>query len=214
MLSIEDLSKNITKELEEQLNLNDEKASVVQYGLYAFFHMGLSILLVAIIGAIFNVMIESLIISFVISIFRKSSGGAHASTSLNCAIIGALISVIPAYIISKISINANYILLIGIVSFVISTIVTYRLAPVDSPNKPIKKKEKIKRLKRGSIIILLIYILLVILNITFYNFNKNEIFLSYSLCIYIGVIWQVFTLTKLGHNIINIIDSLLLKFLN
>jgi accessory gene regulator B len=214
VLSIEGLSKNITKNLKNQLDLDDDRASVIQYGLFAFFHMGLSILIVAIVGAIFNVMIEALLISFVISIFRKSSGGVHASTPTNCAIIGVLISVLPAYIITKFSFNVNYIIFIGIIVFIVSMILTYRLAPVDSINKPIRKKEKIKRLKKISIIILTIYIILVTLNILLYRLSENEIFLIYSICIYIGVIWQVFTLTKLGSIIVNIIDFLLIKIIN
>ena len=35
--------------------------------------------------------------------------------------------------------------------------------------------------------------------------------LIYSLCIYVGVLWQVFTLTKAGHVIVKIIDSLFIK---
>lgn len=213
-MSIEDLSRNITKNLEKQLDLDYDKASVIQYGLFAFFHMGLSILIVAIIGAIFNVMIEALLISFIVAIFRKSSGGVHASTPTNCAIIGVIISVLPAYIISEITLNVNYVIFVGIIVFIVSMILTYRLAPVDSPNKPIRKKEKIRRLKKVSIIILAMYIILVALNILVYYLNKNEIFLVYSICIYTGLIWQVFTLTKLGHTIVNVIDSLLIKILN
>ena len=214
MLSIESLSRNITKVLEKQLDLDHDRARVIQCGLFAFFHTVLSILIVAIIGAIFNVMIEALLISFVIAIFRKSSGGVHASTPTNCAIIGVIISVLPAYIISKVTLDLNYVIFVGIIVFIVSMILTYRLAPVDSPNKPIRKKEKIKRLRKVSIIILAIYIILVTLNILLYSLNKNVIFLAYSICIYIGVIWQVFTLTKLGNIIVNIMDSLLIKILN
>lgn len=213
MFNIENISKNISENLKIQLDLNDERSSVIQYGLYAFFHMGISILIVAIIGAIFNVMIEALIISFVIAIFRKSSGGVHASTAINCTIIGVIISVLPAFIVTRFKFNLNYVIAIGVIVFTIATILTYELAPVDSINKPIRKKEKIKRLKKSSIIILTIYMSLVTINILFYSLNKTEIFLVYSICIYIGVIWQVFTLTKSGHIIVNIIDSLLIKIL-
>lgn len=214
MFNLENLSKNVTGKLKKQLELDEEKASIIQYGLYAFFHMALSILLVAITGGIFKVAPEALLISFIISIFRKYSGGAHASTALNCAIIGVIISVLPALIISRISVDVKYILLIGIIIFIISIFLTYRLAPIDSPNKPIRKKEKVKRLKKGSVITLTFYIILVLLNVLIYLYNYNKIFLVYCSCIYIGIIWQVFTLTKLGHMVIGMIDALLIKFLN
>lgn len=213
MFSVEKLSKNITKTIENQLDLDNDRASIIEYGLYAFFQMSISILITAIIGAIFNVMIEALLISFVIAILRKSSGGVHASTSINCTIVGALVAVTPAYVIKHISFNSNYIIIIGILLYIISFIIIYKLAPVDSPNKPIKKEDKIKRLKRGSIIILSIYMIVVLINLVLYYRNKSNVLLLYSSCIYIGIIWQVFTLTKLGHVIVKIIDSLLIKII-
>lgn len=214
MYNIEKLSKNIAYNLKDELRLDDEKTEIIEYGLHAFIHMFISILLVVIFGYIFNVMIESLIISFTISIFRRSSGGAHASTSLNCAIIGVFIAVIPSILLSKIMLNSNYVIILGIIIFIASLLITYKLAPVDSPNKPIKKLEKIKRLKKASIITLVIYMLIVIINILLYNLNSNEILLIYSMCIYIGIAWQVFTLTKIGHYIINLVDTFLIKFIS
>lgn len=210
-MSLELLSKNISINLQKELKLDEDKRSIIEYGIFAFFHMGISVLLVAIIGLIFNVIIEALIISFTIAILRKFSGGAHASTSTNCAIVGLLISVIPAYIIKNTNLNSNYIIVIGVLLYIISLIITYKLAPVDSPNKPIKKKEKIKRLKRGSIIILFIYMIFVAINISIYCIKEMNSLLIYSVCIYVGTVWQIFTLTKYGHILVNKIDSLLIN---
>lgn len=210
-MNLELICKNISINLKNQLNLDEDKASIIEYGLFAFFHMSVSILLVAVIGLIFNVMIEALIISFIVAILRKFSGGAHASTALNCAIVGVLISIIPAYITKDLNLNINYIVFIGIPLYIISLIIVYKLAPVDSPNKPIKKQEKIKKLKKGSVILLSIYMIIVAFNVIIYYISKNYIFLVYSACIYIGMLWQVFTLTKYGHILVNIIDSLFIK---
>lgn len=210
-MNLELICKNISINLKNQLNLDEDKASIIEYGLFAFFHMSISILLVAVIGLIFNVMIEALIISFVVAILRKFSGGAHASTALNCAIVGVLISIIPSYITKNLNFNINYIIFIGIPLYIILLIIIYKLAPVDSPNKPIKKQEKIKKLKKGSIILLSIYMIIVAFNVIIYYISKNYIFLVYSACIYIGLLWQVFTLTKYGHILVNIVDSLFIK---
>ena len=213
-MSLEILSKFLSNKLQSELQLDDEKKSIIEYGIYAFMQMFISVFLVAILGYLFNVFIESLIISFVGAILRKYSGGAHASTALNCSIIGVILTVMPSYIISKYYYNVNWIILIGIICCTISYIIIYKLAPVDSPNKPIKKLEKIKKLKRGSIVIFTVYMVIVIFNIILYYITKNNIFLVYSLCIYIGALWQVFTLTKYGHIVVNIIDSLLIKIFN
>lgn len=210
-MNLELLSKNISYKLKKNLDIDEEQRSIIEYGLFAFFHMMISILAVFIVGAVFNVIIESLIISFVVAILRKFSGGAHASTPTNCAIIGVVISVFPAYLVKNISIKVNYIALLGIVIYSIAFIIVHKLAPVDSANKPIKKETKIKRLKRGSITILFSYMIISIFNIIVYVISGRSYMLIYSLCIYIGVIWQVFTLTKKGHSIVNIIDSLFIK---
>lgn len=214
MYSIGGLSKDIAYRLRDELKLDDEKTDIIEYGIHAFIHMVMSVLLVVIFGWVFDVMVESLIISFTISIFRRSSGGAHASTSLNCAIIGVLISVLPSILFSKIIPNINYVIILGIIVFVISLVITYKLSPVDSSNKPIKKLEKIQRLKRASIITLIIYMLIIILNILLYILNGKKILLVYSISIYLGIAWQVFTLTKSGHYIINLIDTFLIKLFN
>ncbi len=213
-MNLELLSKKISNDLKQELNIDEDKRSIIEYGIFAFFHMAISILLVALIGLIFNVMLEALIISFSGAILRKFSGGAHASTSVNCAVLGVLTSVIPAYISKNINLNGEFIVIIGVLLYIISLIIIYKLAPVDSPNKPIKKKEKIKRLKRGSIIILSMFMALVFINIIIYYIKDINLFLLYSSCIYVGVLWQVFTLTKYGHVVVNKIDSLLIKILD
>lgn len=213
MYNIKKISENVAGNLKKELNLEEEKYEVIEYGLFAFIHMAASILFVVIFGAIFGVLLEALLISFTIAIFRRSSGGAHASTDLSCAIIGVIISVIPAIVLLNINITIkNAIIFSGIV-FLVSFLLVYKLAPVDSPNKPIKSEKKIKRLKRGSLITLGIYMVLFIINILL-SIKMNAInFKIYALCISFGVLWQSFTLTKLGHIVLNLMDSFFIKLL-
>ena len=211
---LEKLAKTISIKIKENSNLDQDQISIIEYGLNAFFHMSISIISVGIIGLIFGVMYEALIISFCEAILRKYSGGVHASRPFNCIFMGILVSVLPAYIVSRFYYNISFIMIFGVICYVISYIIIYKLAPVDSPNKPIKKIEKIKKLKKGSIIILTIYMVIVIFNIILYRITQNNTFLIYSNCIYVGILWQVFTLTKLGHIIVNILDHILIKILN
>ncbi|WP_288222026.1 accessory gene regulator ArgB-like protein [uncultured Clostridium sp.] len=212
-MNLELLCKNISYNLKKELNLDEDKRSIIEYGLYAVLHMIISILTVGIFGKIFGVMYEALIISFVQAILRKYSGGVHASTPFNCIVIGVIVSVLPGYFIKNINLNINYIIAIGVILYITSLIIIYKLAPVDSPNKPIKKEEKIKKLKKSSLILLSIYMIIVCYNILMYYIKDNEIFLIYSACIYAGILWQVFTLTRYGHTLVNILDSLLIKII-
>lgn len=211
---LEKLAKTISVKIKENSNLDQDQISIIEYGLNACFHISISIILVGIVGLIFGVMYEALVISCCEAILRKYSGGVHASKPFNCIFMGILVSVLPAYIIKKIYYNINFTIIFGVICYIISYVIINKLAPVDSANKPIRKIEKIKRLKKGSIIILTIYMVMVIFNIILYYITKNNIFLVYSNCIYIGTLWQVFTLTRLGHMIVNILDHILIKILN
>ena len=212
-MNLELLCKNISYNLKKELNLDDDKRSIIENGLYAVIHMAISILTVAIFGKIFGVMYEALIISFVEAILRKYSGGVHASTPFNCILIGIIVAVLPGYLIKSINLNINYIVFIGAITYIISLIIIYKLAPVDSPNKPIKKEQKIKKLKKSSLIVLSIYMIIVCYNIVMYYISNSQIFLIYSVCIYAGILWQVFTLTRYGHILVGILDSLLIKIM-
>lgn len=199
MFKIEEICAKISNTIAQELNLDDDKKSIINYGIFALIQMGICIALVIIFGFIFNVIIEALIISFVISILRKSSGGVHAPSPASCAIIGTIACVGMAIISKKIYINLLFVLLSGIIIFIWSYYTVYKLAPVDSIAKPIKSVEKRIRLKKSSVKILSLYLIIVITNLISYFFMRSSIFLTYSLCVYMGLLWQIFSLTKSGH---------------
>ena len=152
MVKIEKICENISDYISRELNFNEDKKSVINYGIFAFIHMMICILLVMIVGFIFNVMVEALIISFTTSILRKSSGGVHANSPEKCAVIGTISSVGLALIVKNCNLNYIMNIFIGSIIFMFSYYIIYKLAPVDSVSKPIKNIKKIRKLKRASII--------------------------------------------------------------
>jgi len=199
MLKIENICEKLSDCIAEELNLDDDKRSVVNYGIFAFIQMGICIALVIIFGFIFNVTIEALLVSVIISILRKNSGGAHAPSPSSCAIIGTIVSVGIGLILKNININLLIFVLAEIIAFSWAYYLIFKLAPVDSPAKPINSIEKRLKLKKKSIKVLNFYVVIVMLNIVSYIFVKNDVLLTYSLCICSGVLWQAFTLTRSGH---------------
>lgn len=208
MLKIENICKKISDNIAQELNLDDDKRSVINYGIFAFIQMGVCIALVIVFGIIFNVAIEALIVSFTISILRKSSGGAHATSPERCAIIGTIVGVGMGLISKYINAGFSLVILGGSIAFIWSYYIIYKLAPVDSLAKPIKSIEKRIRLKKSSMMILSVYLIIVIINILYFYFKRNSGILVYSLCIYMGLLWQVFSLTKYGHLVIGKLDKL------
>ena len=202
MFKIENICEKISCYIAQELNLDDDKKSVINYGILAFIQMIICIALVIIFGFIFNVIIEALIISFTISMLRKSSGGVHASSPERCAVIGTVSSVSMALISKYINVSFSFVILVGSIIFIWSYYIVYKLAPVDSIAKPIKSIKKRKKLKKTSIMILNVYLVVVVINILCYLVMKNFSFLTYSLCIYMGLLWQIFSLTKSGYLIL------------
>ena len=208
---MEKLCNKIANKLAIELNYDNDKKEVLAYGAFALLQMLISIAFVLIFGLIFNVAVEALIISFTVSLLRKYSGGVHASSLSACMFIGTTICVglaisIKCFLVPPFDIKIQ--LIIGVIIFIWSYYLIYKLAPVDSPNKPIKREEKIRRMRKGSIIVLSIYLVIALINIiSFYYIGGNK-FIIYVICIYSGILWQTFTLTKFGFVTITNIDTL------
>jgi Membrane protein putatively involved in post-translational modification of the autoinducing quorum-sensing peptide len=209
MYSVEDASKVIAHHISISLNMDDEKEEIIAYGAFSFLETMSSILLVCIFGIIFHVLVEALTISFIVSIFRKYSGGAHSNSANRCTIIGLVLSVgmalIEVHAIGKL--NIKFVIPILCTSYTYIYYLIYKLAPVDSEQKPILKIEKRQHLKKSSLVILTIYLIVnIIFNFLYIKYN-DRLYLIYGECIFLGLSWQTFTLTKKGHSFIKFLDD-------
>jgi accessory gene regulator B len=211
MFKIESLSDSIADKLSVSLQLDTDKRDIIAYGAFALLQTIISIILVLIFGWIFGVVLEALIISFVVSILRKYSGGVHASTSDACTLIGTTVFIVLALLLSNLEhwISLELVCLISVATFLWCCYIVLKLAPVESNTKKISIPKK-KRMKKGSIITLSVYVLLAIFIVVLYYITGYKKLLIYSLCISIGSVWQSFTLTKAGHLSLSKID----KFIN
>lgn len=207
---MEKLAHSIAQKISTELNYDNDQKEIIAYGTFALLQMGFSIFLVIIFGYKFNVLVEALIISFTTSILRKYSGGVHASSSGICMLIGTVICIGQALlvvVILKPLLSLKFMSILGVIVFLWAYFIVLRLAPVDSPAKPIKKEEKRKRMKKSSILVLNFYVFLTILNVIIYINTINVEFLVYCLCIFMGVAWQMFTLTKIGWVTLRFVDT-------
>lgn len=209
---MEKLSNNIANKIASELSLDDDNREVIAYGTFALIQMLLSIIFVFLFGLLFHVAFEALIISFTASIFRKYSGGVHASSPWICNFIGIITCVGQALLISLLIssvVNLKLIMILEVVIFTWSYFIIYKLAPVDSIAKPIVKEEKRKRMKKGSIILLSVYLIITVFFILLYTSSGESKLLLYVLCLYSGISWQTFTLTTPGHLLISKVDTFL-----
>jgi accessory gene regulator B len=213
---MEKLSNTIAEKVSFELGFDTDRKEVVAYGTFALLQTTLSIVLVIIFALPFGILAEALIVSFTVSILRKYSGGIHASSPGICAVIGTFLAVGQPLLISFVIIpfiNLKLSILLGLLTFAWSYYVIFKLAPVDSDAKPIKTQKKRKRMKKGSILVLRAYMVIVIINVTIYLLTYEKRFLIFSLCICGGTVWQAFTLTHAGHLILGKIDTFLNQIL-
>jgi len=196
---METLAKKLANRIASSLGCDEEKKAVVAYGLFAVIQIAITLLLVLLLGILAGAPVEAMIVCFSASILRKYSGGAHAANAELCTFISAVYCTLTAYLSKKLlyPIYRPFPMVLAIVIiYCLSFWVVYKLAPVDSPNKPIKTEKKKKRLRKGSFIILTAYASLsCFLLILGYD---SGVFASYGISLLLGVSWQVFTLTRYG----------------
>lgn len=214
MISNWELSKKIAENISSELNFDSDKEEVIAYGIFGLLQIIFSIGMIAIFGFIFGVMEEAIIISVVMAIVRKSSGGVHATSPLRCMIIGTAICIGMSKLILMSNPSLNTTIIINILIFIIAYYFIYKVSPVDTPNKPIKKAEKRIKLKRISLINITVFLGVIILFICLYKHYGYYKFIMYSNCVSLGVLLQTITLTKLGHRLFSNIDVILSKFIN
>lgn len=211
MFLIEKLTNDIAFKISSALKLNKDQEEIIAYGAFNLIQIVWCISLVLLFGAIFNVTGKAIIVSFVTSILRKYSGGAHASSPNRCALIGAIVSVGLAFCIMNLNgfINFKVVIGIGIISFLLAYYIIYRYAPVDSPAKPIIKEITRQKMKEKSFFVLNLLVTIVVVFFVSYFVFKFNFLLPIIICIYVGVLWQVITLTPKGYLVLSKIDIFL-----
>jgi len=210
---MEKLAKQTAKTISEALNYDEDKQAVIAYGLTALFQMITIAVAISVIGILANFWFEAMILFVGVGLLRKSTGGAHAKTMLGCTIISifsicamsalcryVLINIAPLHILLPI-----FIILSGCCFFI-----AYRKVPIDSPNKPINRPEKITRLRKQSFITIFLYIVISIALLIASCYNIRMVSISSSfIC---ALIWQTLTLTRLGSAFISALDMPFNKF--
>lgn len=210
MIKIEVLAHKIAEKIVLQLDFDDDKKSVIAYGLIGILQMMTIFIIITMIGVIFDFWYEAIIIFVGVGLIRKSTGGVHAGSMMSCNILSVVIvtvlSALSRYILD-IPFNTYVNLGLTILVFVICFIIFYLRVPVDSPNKPITKPEKIRRLRKQSFLTLSLLILISSTLILFSAYNER--FYSITVSIRLILLWQSLTLTKVGALFIGKIDDLL-----
>lgn len=205
------LTNKISQRISVKLNYDKEKTAVINYGLFAFVQFFVALSLVVITGLFMGMFFQALIVSFAASILRVYSGGVHATKPSICLIVGTAATIINMLIARCLTnyLLIEYVLVIDAFILGLAYCLIAKYAPVDSPAKPIRTKEKRKKMRRNSFIVLTTYVAVISVLMSAYFIKEYSIYVEYATCICIAVGWQVFNLTIIGHRVLNKVDSII-----
>ena len=96
---IDKISLNLSTRLGDRLDKDEEEKAVLNYGLFMIIHTFLGIILTILVGLITGMIIEMSLITITSALFKRYTGGVHASTPEICLIIGIILSLILSIIV-------------------------------------------------------------------------------------------------------------------
>lgn len=141
---------------------DDLKLKRLRYGLEGMYSLIVKLSVVIIISIITNTIRETLLFLLFYAGIRTFSYGMHAKSNIACWITTITIYNIIPILLSSISIPRY----IGYIILGIALISMILWAPADTPNKPLIRKKQRQKCKILSIIIVLIYTIIYLMNKT------------------------------------------------
>ena len=113
---------------------------IIRYGLEIVIMRGVFLVLILVIGALMNCLIESIIFTVSYSVLRMYAGGCHAESRSKCFINSVLTLIIALIGIKAAEAYGFAAAALGVLS-VTAVIYIFIAAPIDTENKPIEDDE-------------------------------------------------------------------------
>lgn len=207
---IEKASLSLSEKLGDRLNKSSEEKKVLNYGLFIILHTGLGILATFCVGMFTGMVIEIMTISIVAAILKRYSGGVHSSSPERCIITGLIFSVTAAVVCKKLAIliNSEKLVIFILIIFSYSYYEIYRKCPMPSKNKPLKNKKTRDKMRVKALRLMNILFISIILLCAIYYLKQIYLLKVVIISILLGLILQVFALTKLGAWIIGVLEEI------
>jgi len=209
-VSIRTISEKIGCYLSEKIE-DPEKAPTLTYGLELIFSEIIKLTILLLVSYFFGLFTFTVIILSTSIPLRIITGGQHCSSSLRCQFGLLLTFPVLAYVAKIISyyINPVNLLLLALTSSVLMVLTLEKYGPGYSVNHPNPSQTLINKTKRYTYVFLISWLASVLSLVYFLNvfLTQSVIISSMSL----GVLWQTFLLTPLGHQLILKVDKCLIS---
>lgn len=145
------LSENIADFLLSKDCFQKENYDIYVYGTELILSTVLGVLIIFLLSAVMNCLVQGLLFYLTFSILRSYTGGLHCMTYLRCNL--TFVAVFLMCIFSDIFIKSfQYRTAVLICMTSISLIIIFLLAPIEHKNKPIEYKDR-KKFKMLSLIV-------------------------------------------------------------
>lgn len=171
---INKISFRLAEKLLSNGSITENERELYIYSFFILLTQTLYFALACFFGVIFGCFGESLIFFTAFMFIRKYAGGYHAKTETRCEILSAL-SIAGCIWLIKMSKNCNLFTIL-LCAALICAVVIITSAPLDTPEKPLSKKE-FDRFKLITRIILTV--ILILITVSFY-FNIQFLFVPCS----------------------------------
>ena len=159
---ISKISNKITERLAQKSIISEDETELFHYGLFVIFSELSALIYCLFVGTVLKVTLVSALFYVLFLILHRFAGGFHVKTELCCQIITSLIFLMGIVGIKlSVLVNSSCLMVICVFSSVLLVI----LSPADTPQKPIKPKERVVFKKITLTTVVIGFILVIILNL-------------------------------------------------
>lgn len=148
---LERLSEKFVKKLIDAEIISNMDADVYSYGFFQGIMMLINIMTILLLGMIFKLMIPCILLNFAYIPIRIYAGGHHADSSAKCYVNSTIMIAVLLAIIKWVPIHFALLVLL----LIVSSIVIWTLAPVETENNPLDESEKEVFKKRARVILII-----------------------------------------------------------
>ena len=182
---------------------------MIAYGLIGILQFLAILILALTVGIIFGFWAEVLTIFFSVGFLRRLTGGAHSRGLYNCLVYSVCFvcgfSALSAFLLVRLPLY-RVILPACALIYLFGYVTIALKAPVSPPNKPCRTEQKRRRLRRGSFLVITVFLVLDALLLLF-GARLHPRLYTVGLSLALSVLWQIFMMTKAGHALIFVIDG-------
>ena len=178
-------AETITRKLQENNSISSEQYEICRFGI----QQGLTIILNAItiiaIGAVVRELIQAFFFMVLYAPLRSNAGGYHARTPALCYIYSILLMIVILLAMKYLDIPY----FICIITFIISCILIFILAPVEDANKPLDNTEQKvykKRTHEITVMEIMIFIVASVFNVKMVSLCVMWVLLTMGIILLVG----------------------------